>query len=125
MLTTADLEVILGEISLQNTIFDLDWKFEIERAHPGFLVRVGFNRPDTETGVTSRGYSRREFIGADASRSSIVKTAWLLLELTVRHELMEGFRWRGCRIFNPHHTVEELASLEKSHETFHERFAKP
>ncbi len=41
--------------------------------------------------------------------STVVKTCWLLLELLVRHELMESFQYRGVKLFDPHKTVEELA----------------
>ena len=47
-----------------------------------------------------------------ASESAVVKTAWLLAELIVRHELMEAFLYKGIRIFDPHRTVEELSLPE-------------
>lgn len=78
----------------------------------GFFVHVEFNRPDTNTGEMGVGKGRKEFIALDSSVSSIVKTAWLLIELVVRHELMEAFHWNGKRIFNPHNTVESLASIQ-------------
>lgn len=119
-MTTSELQQLLSHISMKNTCFDFDWVYKIETLDDdrGFLVCVEFTRPDTETGVLFRGRSRQEFIPIGASESAAVKTGWLLLELTVRHELMEGFRWRGCRIFNPHHTIEELASLEREHKPY-------
>jgi hypothetical protein len=32
----------------------------------------------------------------------IVKTVWLAFEAAVKHELLEGFRFSGERVFNPH-----------------------
>lgn len=32
----------------------------------------------------------------------IVKTVWLAFEVAVKHELLEGFRFSGERVFNPH-----------------------
>lgn len=32
----------------------------------------------------------------------IVKTVWLAFEVAVKHELLEGFRFGGERVFNPH-----------------------
>lgn len=29
----------------------------------------------------------------------------------VRHELMEAFHWEGHRVFNPHNTIGQLASI--------------
>jgi len=37
----------------------------------------------------------------------------LLIELVVRHELMEAFRWQDKRIFNPHNSIEALASIQE------------
>lgn len=107
----------LKDVSFKNSVLDFKWQFEVNPISGGHLVCVSFERPDTETGRVSRGRGRFEFIGHDATVSGIVKTAWLLIELVVRHELMEGFRWKGNRIFNPHHTVEELASIEDKHAT--------
>ena len=43
------------------------------------------------------------------TESGVVETCWLLAELIVLHELMEAFEVRGVKIFDPHHTVEELS----------------
>jgi hypothetical protein len=32
----------------------------------------------------------------------IVKTVWLAFEVAVKHELLEGFRFSGELVFNPH-----------------------
>jgi hypothetical protein len=77
----------------------------------GWLVQVEFTRPDCDTGEPGRGKGRQEFVPAGTSVSGVVKTAWLLLELVVRHELLEAFLYRGHRIFNPHHTVAELMAV--------------
>jgi len=93
----------------------MGWTWEIEElpeasgALKGWLVNTTFQRPDTHTGVLGTGRGRKEFIAVGASESGAVKTAWLLAELIVRHELMEAFRYRGVRIFDPHHTVDELS----------------
>jgi hypothetical protein len=34
----------------------------------------------------------------------------------VRHELMEGFRFDGVRIFNPHNSVLDLARVQELHD---------
>jgi hypothetical protein len=52
-----------------------------------------------------------------ATLSGVVKTAWLLVELMVRHELMEGFRFDDSRIFNPHNSVLDLATVQEIHDS--------
>lgn len=75
----------------------------------GWRIRFTFLRPDTVTGEMGRGTGRWELVDDDTSESAIVKTCWVLLELLVRHELMESFQYQGVKLFNPHRTVEELA----------------
>lgn len=116
-ITTAnELNDVLTEITMTNTSLDFHWAFEVRECKdsemPGFFVRVGFERPDTNTNAIGIGYGRWEHIALGATISGAVKTAWLLIELVVRHELMEAFRWRDKRIFNPHNSIESLASIQ-------------
>ena len=62
------------------------------------------------------GRSRTEFVQCGATESGVIKTCWLLLELTIRHELMEGFRVDGARVFSPHHRIGALIELARDHE---------
>lgn len=114
--TQAQLRAVLDRITFAPSCVNMGWQWQIEelRVAPdgrlrGWLVNTTFRRPDTNTGEIGTGSGRQELIAVGATESAIVKTAWLLAELIVRHELMEAFLYKGVRIFNPHHTVEELA----------------
>jgi hypothetical protein len=114
--TTDDLKAVFGQIRFAPNCVDMGWDWEIEELHiapagelKGWLVNTTFRRPDTDTGVMGTGRGRKEFIAVGTSESGVVKTAWLLAELIVRHELMEAFLYKGVRIFDPHHSVEELS----------------
>jgi len=115
--TTAELHDILKRITFGPSgvmlhTMDLRWdvKEVRDREAPiaGWLIRFNFLRPDTTTGVVGRGTGRWELIEYGASVTSAVKTCWLLLELLVRHELMESFLYDGVRIFDPHADVSTL-----------------
>ena len=116
-MTFQKIKEVLDNVSMDNTSLDFKWKFEISNLihdYPydtidGHLINVSFERPDTETGIIATGRGRKEFIHSDVSEDSIVKTAWLLIELVIRHELMEAFKYKGVRIFNPHTPVKQLA----------------
>lgn len=114
--STPILEAVLSEISFENTALDFKWKYEVrennDAINPGWFVNVAFRRPDCDTGEIGTGRGRAEFIAKGAWQSGIVKTGWLLVELVVRHELMEAFKWRGKRIFNPHNSVHDLAKIQ-------------
>ena len=109
------LRAVLDQITFAPSCVDMGWGWQIEELRladgklRGWLVNTTFRRPDTHTGEIGIGSGRQELVAFGASESGVVKTAWLLAELIVRHELMEAFLYKGVRIFNPHHTVEELS----------------
>ncbi len=110
------LQNVLDEISFVNTSLDFKGRYEVSPCNdpemPGWFVNVAFDRPDTNTGEIGTGRGRKEFIAYGSWESGAVKTGWLLVELVVRHELMEAFRWRNKRIFNPHNSIHALASIQ-------------
>ena len=112
----AALRHVLDGITFAPSCLDMGWDWQIETLYVvpggvvrGWLVNTTFRRPDTHTGQIGIGTGRKEFVPVGASESAVVKTAWLLAELIVRHELMEAFLYKGIRIFDPHRTVEELS----------------
>lgn len=123
--TSEELENVLRDVSFRNTVLDFKWRFEwqpirITSSHDpfdreGWLVWCTFERPDTESGKVSRGRGRDEIVWKGTTVSGVVKTCWLLVELLIKHELMEGFRWHNARIFNPHHSVFDLAQVQHMH----------
>lgn len=119
----------LSRINFHNTVLDFKWKFEFvpllaiypaehgeDMQRKGWLIWVSFERPDSLTGEIGRGRGRDEIIWKGTTLSGVIKTAWLLVELMVRHELMEGFRFDDSRIFNPHHSVLDLAKVQEIHD---------
>ena len=115
----AALRYVLDGITFAPSCLDMGWDWQIETLYVvpggvvrGWLVNTTFRRPDTHTGQIGTGTGRKEFVPVGASESAVVKTAWLLAELIVRHELMEAFLYKDIRIFDPHRTVEELALPE-------------
>lgn len=123
--TTTQLEDAIKQISFKNTVLDFKWQFEhkeviIEDTDTGkkdlaWLVWVTFERPDTITREIGRGQGRKEIIWKGSTISSAIKTCWVLVELMVKHELMEGFNFQNARIFNPHNSVYDLAALQARH----------
>jgi hypothetical protein len=123
MRATADVQAVLDQISFAPNCVNMGWDWEIEEVRvgaaddlKGWLVNTTFQRPDTFTGAFGTGRGRKEWVPVGTSESGLVKTAWLLAELIVRHELMEAFLYRGVRIFNPHHTVDELSMPHRARE---------
>ena len=112
--TTEQLAAIVNKITIDGALFKtLKFKFNITTFEKyGWFISLAFERPDVETGKIEWGEGRKEFIPIGSYESFIVKTCWLLFELLVRHEIMEGFCWNGKRIFNPHNSVQDLAKIQ-------------
>src|SRR4051812_14060619 len=113
--TTVELRAALQRVSFAPSCVNMGWAWEAEElprpdgSLKGWLVNTTFQRPDTDSGAVGTGRGRQEFVAVGTSVSGVVKTAWLLAELIVRHELMEAFLFDGNRVFDPHKTVEELS----------------
>ncbi len=120
-----DIRRILDSIKFAPSCVDFNWRWEIvevdgigwnnienqKESVPlrGFLINTTFQRPDTNTGVFGTGKGRRMWIEDTASETSVVMTAWVCVELIVKHELMEGFLYGNAKILDPHKTLDELA----------------
>lgn len=106
----AALRYVLDDITFAPSCLDMGWTWQIETLPGrGWLVNTTFRRPDTRACEMGTGKGRQEFVPIGTPESSVVKTAWLLAELVVRHELMEAFMYKGVRIFDPHRSVEDLS----------------
>ena len=116
--TDEALRECLDRISFQNTVVDFHWQFHFRPIvlkptneapeESAWLIWAEFERPDTHSGKMGVGRGRDEIVRVGAWESGVIKTCWLLVELLVRHELMEGFRVDGLRVFDPHNSVADL-----------------
>lgn len=121
---TDHLIEVLARIAFLNTVMDFNWRFcheavEVSLLHrderrKGWLLWAEFERPDIHTGVRGWGRGRDEIIWEGTAESGVIKTAWVVVNMLVTHELMEGFTVEGKRPFNPHNTIQALNSLEPS-----------
>ena len=115
--TSKELSDVLSKVTFAPSCIDFGWGFEIEElkdhstgALRGWFINTTFRRPDTHTGILATGRGRKEVVFVGTTDSGIVKTAWLLCELIVRHELMEAFLYKGYRPFDPH--MDELTACQ-------------
>jgi len=109
--TTEDLKKILSRITFQPSCVDFDWNFEVEELRfvtgaplggdnediglKGWLVNTTFKRPDINNGKNGTGKGRQLFIARGASASGVFFTCWVLVDLIIKHEMMEAIRFNG------------------------------
>ncbi len=122
-----DVVKILSTISFAPSCVDMGWTWEVERIlvddfddmkmepihePAGYRIRTTFRRPDRVTGKVETGYGRWWTVPLTETESGIVKTAYAAARTILEHELMESFKWRGTRVFDPHHTIAELGAIQ-------------
>lgn len=116
VVTDQDLENTISRISFDKSTINFNWKFRHQAIEvmcqkvkrEGWLIWAEFERPDINTGKQGTGRGRDEIIWKGTGISGLVKTCYVLVEMLIRHELMEGFRFDGKAPFNPHNTISEL-----------------
>lgn len=139
--TFQDIEKVLSQITFAPSCVDMGWGWQVEMVytheavldyggeappkdryveprmvehkyrHAGYRLRTSFRRPDRETGTLETGWGRWWEVTKEVTVSGIVKTAFAAARMILEHELMESFKWKNARVFDPHNTVQELAAL--------------
>lgn len=100
----------------------LGTKFEIEahvdKRHPEsgrVYLQCAYRFHCNVTGKRQRFTGRKWYLSEYMTDDEIVKTAYCAYEAAVKHEIMEGFKYDGIILFNPHTHFEALLSV--SHQT--------
>lgn len=108
------IENVLSNISMAPSCIDMGWNWKVTSLGKyGNTFALSFRRPDTNTGVVGTGYGREWFVPDDSTEKFIVMTAWLAIDLILRHEAMEAFHYSSVRILDPHKSLDELAYPNK------------
>ena len=124
------VEAVLAQVTFAPSCVDMDWGWQVQavfvqegpsvtvegvtatQAIPaGFRLRTTFRRPERSSGEVQTGFGRWWEVPPDVTVSGVVKTAFAAAKMILEHELMESFKWKNARVFDPHNTVQELASL--------------
>jgi hypothetical protein len=109
-LSIRDVKQILSKIKFaEYSCIDMGWDFEVKKRNDLYLIRTSFMRKDINTGEYGKGWGRWHTTPIEfATETSVVMTAWVCVKMIVEHELLEGFEYKGVKVFNPHKTLDEL-----------------
>ena len=109
MKTKEDVEKILSHISFAKSCINMGWMWEVKEIEEGFILKCSFRRPDVyKDGEIGIGFGRPWLMDKDAPTAAIVKTAWSAFKMVIDHECLEGFEFKGIKIFNPHKSLTDL-----------------
>lgn len=75
------------------------------------FVQIVYTSPCGKTGQEKEWHGRKWYLSDFMTDDEIVKTVYAAFELSVRHEVMEGFKLDGVSLFNPHLNFEELIKI--------------
>lgn len=67
---------------------------------------------DSNTGIPYQAKSRKWYISEYSCKSEVISTALKAAITAAEHEVREDFRYNDVQIFNPHVSIEFLASME-------------
>jgi hypothetical protein len=107
-LSAADLGAILDEIELPGH------RLASAPAPGGFLLWLEREEPDADTGVPACQEGRRWFVAEAAGRGDVLRTVLKAALAWQEHSVREALRYRGERVFGPHHDVDQLVALCRS-----------
>jgi hypothetical protein len=89
----------------------LDWRFNLDRVGAHLFLQIEVDGHDTKTGLPAKWRSRKWLLSRSMCPTEIVNTVFLAVEIAVRHELCEEFRYRGQSIKSPHWSADRLAAV--------------
>ena len=114
MLDLNKVKRLVSKITLE--LFGINFSILVEKdkVHGSRVyVQVCYEAPCTNTGEVQEWKGRKYYLSDFMTEDEVVKTCYVAFEQAVKHEVMEGFKFDGIILFNPHVSFREL--LKVSH----------
>jgi hypothetical protein len=105
MLTRDNIEAIVADCTFN------DWTFRVGESDGALFVQVLFRDKDRITGIEEWQHCRKWMISKHSTKSEVVRTAFKAVEAAVIHEAQEAFKYKGCRVYNPHFDIDLLVEF--------------
>ena len=71
-------------------------------------IQLEYKAPCTKTGLYQNWKSDKLYLSSYMTEDEVVKKVFVLFERAVKHEVMEGFKFDGKIVFNPHTSFRDL-----------------
>lgn len=75
-------------------------------------LQVKYECPCTKTGTVQEWAGRKWYLSEFMTADEIVKTAYAAFKMAVEHKVMEGFKYDGRIVFNPHTDFQDLIKID-------------
>lgn len=100
-----DIKNIISSVSYN------DWTFRVDESHGVPFLQVLFIDADRITGERELQRCRKWQLSYHMVSSEVVRTAFKAVEAAVLHEAQEAFKYKGCRVYNPHFDIDALVEF--------------
>lgn len=112
MLDFKKVKDLVSKISLEVLGIQFFIIVEKDKIHGGRIyVQVYYEAPCTNTGEVQDWKGRKYYLSDFMTEDEVVKTCYVAFEQAVKHEVMEGFKFDGVILFNPHVNFRELLKI--------------
>jgi hypothetical protein len=99
------VKALLTPISMEclGVKFDLIISRDMKEPQYGrIFIQLEYKSPCNKTGEDLSWKGTKHYLSEHMTDDEIVKRCWVAFEQAVKHEIMEGFRYNGEMVFNPH-----------------------
>lgn len=90
-----------------------DKKHKDKRNGRRLYMQVFYHAPCTKTSKIQEWKGRKWYLSRYMTKSEIIFTAYSAFEAAVKHEILEGFRYNGIIVINPHIDFKKLLKVSK------------
>ena len=96
------VDELTAEVLGQQLYFALQRDKKQPAGEGRLYIQCYYTTPCTVTGKDAEWRGRKWYLSDHMSDDEIVKTCYAAFKAAVEHEVMEGFKFAGERVFNPH-----------------------
>jgi hypothetical protein len=74
-------------------------------------IQVIYNAPCSKSKEIEQWKGGKHYLSEHMTEDEVLKRVWVAIEAAVKHEVMEGFKFDGIVVFNPHLNFRELLKI--------------
>lgn len=96
---------------------DEDKRYKDNKGHGRVYIQCFYYAQCTKGGSLDTWKGKKHYLSEFMTDDEIIKQCYVAFEAAVKHEMMEGFKYNGTILFNPHADFRELLKISKKEVT--------